>query len=401
MADTLSEVKRDALLGYLSDALAKIDQFASKPFGYDNPPVGMLSSALGIPGAAKALDRLSYGEPLTTGSGWTTKLRPEALDLAGVATMVAPSAVSGLKGTARLADEMIANAAPSGSRTAQRGAIAYHGTPHRFEQFDASKIGTGEGAQAYGHGVYFAESPEIAKYYKEVLSEKMSNVGITKFNGAPQIGDPEYGDMLALDIDDAPAKTLVGKDAINYLEKYLQRFAKYDNKQAELALDWLKIAKRENWSVELPGKDTKKIEGSLYTVDIPDEMIPKMLDWDKPLSQQAPDITKLVAPVYRERLLEISGGQDVPLAVAEDMAKNLTGEKVIRLFGGGETAAKTLQQAGIPGIRYLDAGSRGTGQGTSNFVIFPKEEQRVKILKRNGESLSNPLNADPFAPTIK
>jgi len=29
---------------------------------------------------------------------------------------------------------------------------AYHGSPHDFERFDASKIGTGEGAQAYWHG---------------------------------------------------------------------------------------------------------------------------------------------------------------------------------------------------------------------------------------------------------
>jgi hypothetical protein len=54
----------------------------------------------------------------------------------------------------------------------------YHGTPHTFPaaegaplgKFDASKIGTGEGAQAYGHGIYVAESPDVAKGYKERLS---------------------------------------------------------------------------------------------------------------------------------------------------------------------------------------------------------------------------------------
>ncbi|NBS71017.1 hypothetical protein EBT31_19235, partial [bacterium] len=35
--------------------------------------------------------------------------------------------------------------------------IGYHGTPHEFDRFDPSKIGTGEGAQAFGHGMYFAE----------------------------------------------------------------------------------------------------------------------------------------------------------------------------------------------------------------------------------------------------
>ena len=36
------------------------------------------------------------------------------------------------------------------------GMTAYHGTPHKIQgQFDISKVGTGEGAQAYGHGMYF------------------------------------------------------------------------------------------------------------------------------------------------------------------------------------------------------------------------------------------------------
>ena len=54
----------------------------------------------------------------------------------------------------------------------------YHGTPHRFDpteenplgEFDASKVGTGEGVQAYGHGVYLAESPDVAKTYQSAQS---------------------------------------------------------------------------------------------------------------------------------------------------------------------------------------------------------------------------------------
>ena len=42
------------------------------------------------------------------------------------------------------------------------GIRAYHGSPHDFDRFDMSKIGTGEGAQAYGHGLYLAESPAVA-----------------------------------------------------------------------------------------------------------------------------------------------------------------------------------------------------------------------------------------------
>src|SRR6185436_13273853 len=47
---------------------------------------------------------------------------------------------------------------------------AYHGSPHDFDQFSLSKIGTGEGAQAYGHGLYFAENPATAGQYREKLA---------------------------------------------------------------------------------------------------------------------------------------------------------------------------------------------------------------------------------------
>ena len=45
---------------------------------------------------------------------------------------------------------------------------AYHGSPYDFDKFDMSKIGTGEGAQAYGHGLYFAENPEVAEQYAKM-----------------------------------------------------------------------------------------------------------------------------------------------------------------------------------------------------------------------------------------
>ena len=38
------------------------------------------------------------------------------------------------------------------------GIRAYHGSPYDFDRFDMSKIGTGEGAQSYGHGIYLAEN---------------------------------------------------------------------------------------------------------------------------------------------------------------------------------------------------------------------------------------------------
>ena len=47
----------------------------------------------------------------------------------------------------------------------------------------------------------------------------------------------------------------------------------------------------------------------------------------------------------------------------------------------------TLKDRGIPGIRYLDGGSRGAGQGSRIFVVFPGNEDILKIMERNGQGL--------------
>jgi len=56
-------------------------------------------------------------------------------------------------------------------------------------------------------------------------------------------------------------------------------------------------------------------------------------------------------------------------------------------YGSHEAATQFLRENGIPGIRYLDGGSRGAGQGSSNFVVFPGNEGLLSILERNGQAL--------------
>ena len=68
---------------------------------------------------------------------------------------------------------------------------AYHGSPHSFEKFSTEKIGTGEGAQAYGHGLYFADREATAKIYRDNLSKAK-----VKF------AHPELGDISKDQLDD-------------------------------------------------------------------------------------------------------------------------------------------------------------------------------------------------------
>ena len=47
--------------------------------------------------------------------------------------------------------------------------ILKHGTPHDFTKFQLEKIGTGEGAQAFGYGLYFTDGSKIAELIKRFL----------------------------------------------------------------------------------------------------------------------------------------------------------------------------------------------------------------------------------------
>jgi hypothetical protein len=259
---------------------------------------------------------------------------------------------------------------------------AFHGTPHTFPaepglplgRFRSEKIGTGEGAQAYGYGLYFAQSPGVAKSYQ-------TNVGdysVTKVEGVEQINDPDFGDALVLEPTEKPEKTLFGKEAIDFLRKHI---GKPQNNQNKLALNWLDVFEREGYSIEVPGRD----KSSLYTVDIPDAMVDKMLDWDKPWNEQPESVRNALSKTKNKQLQTMIEYANTPYTISglENEIKTM-GEalKVLNMNTSPANASKLLQKAGIPGIRYLDRSSRDVGQGTRNIVVFPGEEQNVKILSR-------------------
>ena len=83
MADYIGATPMQSpIMGLLAERLKKAQQFAAKPFGYQNPPAEMLMNLLGIPAVQQTTERMAYGEPLTTGRGMTTQIRPEALEAA-------------------------------------------------------------------------------------------------------------------------------------------------------------------------------------------------------------------------------------------------------------------------------------------------------------------------------
>lgn len=232
---------------------------------------------------------------------------------------------------------------------APAGMTAWHGSPHTFDAFDSSKIGTGEGAQVYGHGLYLAETPAVAKQY----ADNVKDMGAIKNINA------ELGRL---------ADTMAKEEIPGAYRKYRTD----TGTQAAAAYDAL-MARRSSVS---------NAPGNLYEVDLPDHTVAKMLDWDKPINQQHPDVQSAVSKFNVDGA---ATGRDVYQALRERYAPgaDIPGAPAWLRQQAGDVATR-MRQAGIPGIRYLDGGSRGTG-GTSNFVIFPGEENALSILARNGQ----------------
>lgn len=52
----------------------------------------------------------------------------------------------------------------------------YHGTPHDFIRFQTKNIGTGEGSQCFGYGLYFTENKSVAEFYANMLKRPLGYV---------------------------------------------------------------------------------------------------------------------------------------------------------------------------------------------------------------------------------
>jgi hypothetical protein len=271
--------------------------------------------------------------------------------------------------------EFNANHEPAGSPKGGQFApiTAYHGTAAKFDQFDAAKIGTGEGNQAFGYGLYFTENPRIGNWYKDSLSQRLdadvagSQVPNWIANGilaASQSGPAELKKTLdgyITDFEDRLKQAKEDKVNPNTLQPHLLDGVIIG---LEDTLKGLKSA-RDGAAVEKPGH--------LYTVQI-NAPISKFIDWEKP------------APVTPEQLgwTKKAVGPDEP---REGMYKDkfgitrdphgLTGEQVVKALGPTKGASDLLKSLGFAGIRYHANAGNSTDY---NYVVF--DPSIVKVVHR-------------------
>jgi hypothetical protein len=339
-------------------------------------------------------------------------MRPEALEAAmTVAPMVGPTARlanRGLMATGRAGERVAERVVPQimerGGLPAElmqgmsRGTVSpldvYHGSPYRLQptaanplgEFDASKIGTGAGAQRYGYGIYTSEAPQFADMF--AIRKGLPDLeGIALQNGL-ELSQEARVELIRQATRDSMGKPVRGmKD-----DKYIDPIAA--------------VKKLQNASIETRQMPADKLQNTirefqeqnkayLYKADLPDEKIAKMLDWDKPLTEQSLEVRKALA--------QYMDGSETFISPTKGSLYNPTGRQIYESITkntdafsgkGSNIAAEQLRQIGIPGVTYKDLDTR-------NFVTFPGEEKSMRILERNGETAASPFYQDPFPDTAR
>jgi len=263
-----------------------------------------------------------------------------------------------------------------------KGIKAYHSSPHDFDKFDLSKIGTGEGAQVYGHGLYFAENPAVSgqggQYWRQFTEHP-------QFKG----NDAETLATIALKNSNADRAR-----ALEYLHKDREGYWKANfPRQFEGAVDLL--------------KSDKPVGPRTYEVNIKADPA-QMLDWDK---RVLPHQAEAINDTLELRMMQnhpdwrtyMQMQKDIPQATGKEAWQLLTSPEVARMKP--PEASQFLQQHDIPGVKYLDEGSRMNATSTfpqlreaprtSNYVVF--DPSIVDIMKKYGIAGAAPAGIGALA----
>jgi len=271
---------------------------------------------------------------------------------------------------------------------------AWHGSPYQFDKFTTEKIGTGEGAQAFGWGLYFTDLESIARGYAQNLAtlniktttQQISDA-VKKFNiknGLPS----NYNYSILADV--LVSNNMNIDKAIDFYNKSIQkRTEDYNNpenkfragyllesiKDEQSELKTLIGLKENNTSIKPPERLLYKV--SLHNGKKPSEYT--WLEWDKPLTKEQRNI---IIKAIEDKDFKTRTAYGNPLEVVDTLGT--TGKQVYESLAfefGQKQASLLLLENGIDGVKYpaesiARAATSDTARGF-NYVVF--DENAVSI----------------------
>lgn len=279
---------------------------------------------------------------------------------------------------------------------------AWHGSPYDFDKFDLGAIGTGEGAQAHGWGLYFAKKKTVSKNYQKVLSKRLGTTSPKLF----KVEIPDEKTMLDEDkYFKEQNKDVVNKivSAVNdldidkrkaLLEHYKTHPSYPVNKEYEKILGKIQEIKHEkeyitdallnnvNKIKEKIARETAAEYGYNFDelkADSTFEMSKKLLgEMDEKLStlKKEKEVEGAKEKIKEDKILESIGdtftktpytGRDVYVALS-------------KAFDGDKGASEFLNSTGVKGITY-----DGYTDGRC-YVVF--DDKAIKVIEKYNQSIN-------------
>lgn len=254
--------------------------------------------------------------------------------------------------------------------------IAYHGSPYLFDAFTLAHIGSGEGAQAHGWGLYFALNRKVSEEYARYLSTRIDDFQLAKL-------------ARGLKKDKAAAsifKRHIYKEREDALSTFFMNRTFQDIDQAfkegfitKQAYDW--------FNTEVRAKSKGTGEQHLYTVEVPDDDVMLREEWK--ISKQNDAVKEAYRQYTKERFGLDSSDISSPYVNGYDFYKDLTEWK-----GGPKEASLWLDKHGVKGIRY-----EGGRDGECAVVWDEKSIKILEYLQKGQEGIRGAFN--PSTNTIR
>ena len=285
---------------------------------------------------------------------------------------------------------------------------AWHGSPHDFDTFDLGAIGTGEGNQVHGWGLYFAKDKKVSDLYrrelslihdvdkgtlfkvdvpdtKEMIDEQQSLNILSKetkqnlnaaINALPEqekevfineyTNSPLFNHYAKKEIDELVSKFEQLDNEYRLLkDEYLDKFLKEDlNKITQRNLNRLS----EKYNIDL--KALKENPDSIK--DVKNQLDTMWFNAFTEYGMASKKYREIYWGKYKEdfsALLNDSGinGRDFYLALS-------------KALGGAKKASEHLNEYGVKGITYV-----GEQDGRC-YVVF--DDKAIKVIEKYNQSIN-------------
>ncbi len=221
---------------------------------------------------------------------------------------------------------------------------AYAGAKVDFDKFSLDAIGTGEGAQAHGWGLYFSKLKEIADGYRKRLTGINKNFRYDFF-----IYDGVY------------AHSTLPKEHPAYTGEYI--------KKDMVTLEDVEISKEEYDKAYKAAYDKYQKRGQLYEVEIPENDV--LLDEQKSFDEQSEKVQKALEKIANDFGVQVKGKVQAGINF-HDITGKYVYNKLAGMVGGQKQASQTMLAYGIEGITY-----DGKYDGRC-YVIFNDKAVRIQ-----------------------